>query len=75
MPQIQNAKQLIRTIQMANYPQLALQQMLQSNPKYAQAVQILNGFNGDINGAISSLCAQKGIDANEFMNLINQNFV
>lgn len=72
MPQIQNAKQMLRTIQMANNPQLALQQMLQSNPRYAEAMQVLNGFNGDVNGAITALCNQKGINVQEFINAVNQ---
>lgn len=70
MPQINNAKQVMRMINSANNPQMALQQMMQSNPKYAEAMNIINGFNGDINSAITSLCKQKGIDPNEFMNAL-----
>ena len=52
-------------------PQLALQQLLQSNPRYGEAMQVLNGFNGDINGAITALCQQKGINPQELMNALN----
>ena len=71
LPQIQNAKQMIRMIKSAQNPQLALQQMLQSNPRYAEAMQVLNSFNGDANSAIMALCQKQGIDPNEFMNMLN----
>ena len=71
MPQIQNAKQALNMIKMSQNPQLAFQQMIQSNPQYSQAMQLLNGFNGDINGAINALCQQQGISMQEFMDALN----
>ena len=74
MPQIQTAKQAIRSISAMQNPTQALQQMLQSNPRYGEVMQTLNSFNGDINGAITALCQQKGIDPNEFMKALNSGF-
>ncbi len=70
MPQINSAKQILRVIESSRNPQLALQQMLQSNPKYAEAMNVINSFNGDINGAITTLCRNRGIDPQEFMNAL-----
>ena len=71
MPQINQARQAMQTISAMQNPQQALQQMLQSNPRYGEAMKVLNSFNGDVNGAINALCAQKGINTQEFMKALN----
>lgn len=72
MPQIQTAKQAMQAISAMQNPQQALQQMFQNNPKYGEAMRVLNSFNGDVNGAITALCQQKGIDKDEFMRALSQ---
>ena len=66
------AKQAMQTVQMAQNPQLALQQMLQNNPRYGEVMKVLNSFNGDTNSAINAICAQKGINPKEFIDAFNQ---
>ena len=71
LPSIRQAKQVMRMVKSANNPQLMLQQMIQNNPNYAEAMQLINSYNGDLNTAISTLCSQHGIDMNEFINELN----
>ena len=74
MPQIRMARQSLQALNAMQNPQQALQQMIQSNPQYGEALKVLNNYNGDINGAINALCAQRGIDPNAFMQALNGGF-
>lgn len=47
-------------------PQMALNQILQSNP---QINQVISQY-GSVDGAINALCKQQGIDVNEFMDAL-----
>lgn len=71
MPQIKQAKQALQMIKLSRNPQAMLQQALQNNPNYALAMQLLNGANGDVDGLITKMCQEHGIDPKEFMNAIN----
>lgn len=69
LPQIRNMRNLLVS---SGNPQAMVQQMLQNNPNYQQISQLISNANGDPQKAFYSLCEQKGIDPNEFMNALNQ---
>lgn len=70
LPQINSAKQILNAIRMSNNPQAVIQQVLANNPQYRQVEQLINGSNGSVEQAIYSLCAQKGINPQEFLDAL-----
>ena len=65
---LNNIKQMIKTVQMAQNPQAALQTMMTQNPQLMQAMQMAKSMNTDLRTAYYKLAAQKGIDADAFLN-------
>ena len=63
LPRIKQAKQMMSAIQ---NPQMALNQILQSNP---QINQVISQY-GSVDGAINALCQQQGINYQEFMDAL-----
>ena len=57
---IKQAKQIIGAI---NNPQAAIAQIIQNNPAVSQVIRQYGG----IDGAITALCQQKGINPHELM--------
>ena len=49
-----------------NNPEAALMQIANSNPLVRQTISQY----GSVDGAINALCRQKGIDPQEFMNML-----
>lgn len=49
-----------------NNPEAALMQIANSNPLVRQTIDQY----GSVDGAINALCRQKGIDPQEFMNML-----
>lgn len=70
LPQINSAKQILNAIRMSNNPQALIQQVLASNPQFKQVEQLINGSNGSIEQAVYSLCSQKGINPQEFLDAL-----
>ena len=68
---MQSAKKALQMLQSANNPNAMLQQMLQNNPRYGEVQQLLNAFNGNADTAIDYVCRQKGINKEEFLNMLN----
>ena len=64
-PMVQSAKNIMQMLRSGN-PQMMLNQILQNNP---QVNQIINQY-GSVEGAITALCQQKGIDPKEFMDAL-----
>ena len=62
-PLISQIKQAKAMLNAMGNPQAALSQIVQNNP---QVNQIINQYGG-INGAITALCQQKGINPQEFI--------
>ena len=63
IPKIRQAKAMLGAIQ---NPQLAINQILQSNP---QINQVISQYGG-VDGAINALCSQQGIPVNEFLDAL-----
>ena len=70
-PKMQQIKQMIDTVKMAQNPQLALNQMIMSNPQLKQVMEIVNQYGGDPDKAFRSVAEQYGINPQEIMNLFN----
>ena len=63
-------RQLMQTVQMAQNPALALQQMAGQNPQLQQALQLVQQSNGDAKAAFQKLCQEKGIDPNQILSML-----
>ena len=63
MTQIKQAKAMMQAL---NGQTIDLNRILQQNPQVNQIIQQY----GSVDGAISALCQQKGIDYHEFMNAL-----
>ena len=60
-------KQLMQTVRLAQNPQAALTQAIQSNPQYAQLQTILQQFGNDPSRAFRELAQQNGYDPDEIL--------
>ncbi len=49
-------------------PNMAMQQMLSSNPQFQGMVDYINQNGGDAKSAFYNLAAQKGVDPNSILN-------
>ena len=63
-------RQLMQTVQMAQNPALALQQMAGQNPQLQQALQLVQQSGGDPQAAFQKLCQEKGIDPNQILSML-----
>ena len=62
-------KQMANLIKTAKNPQMMINQMLQNNPNYKQAVDFVNQNGGNAKEAFYSLAKQNGLDPNEILNM------
>lgn len=65
-PSLNSMKQLVN---MAKGNPQAVMNMLQTNPKYRQVLDIVNQY-GDPKRAFYSIAQQKGIDPNEILDML-----
>ena len=63
-------RQMMQTVQMAQNPALALQQMAGQNPQLQQAMQLVQQSGGDPKAAFQKLCQEKGIDPNQILSML-----
>ena len=59
---LQQLKDIMNNIKMAQNPQLALNQLLSSSPELKQAFTIINQYGGDPQKAFYAYAQQMGID-------------
>lgn len=59
---MQQLKGIMQQVQMAQNPQLALNQLLMSNPQLKQAIDFIKENGNDPQTAFFNLARQKGID-------------
>ena len=64
-------RQLMQTVQMAQNPALALQQMASQNPQLQQALQLVQQSGGDPKAAFNKLCQERGIDPQQVLSMLN----
>ncbi len=69
-----NLLNLMQTIKNSPNPNLAMQNMLSSNPNFQNVVNYINQNGGDARSAFYNMAAQKGIDPNSILNhpILNQ---
>ena len=63
-----NVKQMMRMVQTAQNPQVALQTMMNQNPQIGEAFNFARSMNTDLRSAYYQLAARRGIDAQAFLN-------
>ena len=64
-PQI---KQLLQTVQMSQNPQMAIQQIMQSNPDMKKAIDYVNENGGNPKDAFYKLAKERGINPDSILN-------
>jgi hypothetical protein len=67
---MQQIKQMINTVKMAQNPQAALNQIAINNPQMKQVIDIVNKYGGDPNKAFYGMAEQYGIDPNEILEFL-----
>ena len=67
---IEQFKQMTQSFQAVNNPQAAFGMVLQNNPYYPQAMELVEKAGGDPMKAYRELCAQMGVDPNFLRNLV-----
>ena len=63
-------KQMMNTVQMAQNPQAALNQMVMNNPQLKQAMDIINQHGGNIESAVRTVAEQNGLKPEDIMELL-----
>ena len=69
-PKIQQIKQMMNTVSMAQNPHLALNQMIMNNPQLKQVMDIVNQHGGDVDKAVRTVAEQNGFSAQDLMDLL-----
>lgn len=67
----QQMKSIFDMLRNSNNPQLLINNMMQSNPAFANIMPILNGNNVNYEKVFRNLCSQRGLNAD----LIIKNFM
>lgn len=67
LPQINQIKQMLRS---SGNPQALINQLLQRNPNYPEAIKLINQANGNVNQAIIDYATSKGVDPNEIFEML-----
>ena len=69
-PMIARVKQMMNTVQMAQNPQLALNQMMVNNPQLKQVMDLINQNGGDIGKTVRTVAEQNGITPEDLMEFL-----
>lgn len=68
-PQVNQLKQIVGTIKNAGNPQAMMNQIIQSNPNYQNAMNYINQNGGDAKAAFYRMAQEKGVDPDDILNL------
>ena len=68
-PMMGQIKQMYKAVQMAQNPQIALNQMIQNNPNMKQVIDLVNQHGG-VDNALNALTSQYGISQQDLMELL-----
>ena len=61
-------KQIMQAVQMAQNPQMAIQQMARNNPSMKQALDYVNANGGNPKDAFYKLAKERGVDPQTILN-------
>lgn len=64
-------RQIMQTVQAAQNPALALQQMAGQNQHLQQALQLVQQSGGNPQAAFNKLCQERGIDPQQILSMLN----
>ena len=63
-------KQMMNMVKGAQNPQAMLNQIMMSNPRMKQVMEIVNQYGGDPDKAFQAVAQQNGINPQEIMNML-----
>ena len=66
-PQMQQIKNLMRTVQMSANPQLALQQIINQNPNLKNVLNLANSNGVNLQQLFYTMAQQKGVDPQQVL--------
>ena len=69
-PRLQQIKNVMNTIRGARNPQVAMMGMMQNNPQYQQAMQLVNQAGGDPRQAFYQMAQQLGVNPDEILGML-----
>ena len=69
-PMIAQAKQMMGMLKASQNPQMLLNQMVTSNPKLKEVMDLVNQYGGDPNKALEEMAKQYGITAQDIYDLM-----
>ena len=69
-PMIGQAKQMMAMLKAAQNPQMLLNQMMSTNPRLKEVMDLVNQYGGDPNKALQAVAQQSGIDPQEIMDML-----
>ena len=68
-PMMGQIKQMYKAVQMAQNPQMTLNQMISNNPLMKQVMDVVNQYGG-VDNALSAMSSQYGITEQDLMELL-----
>ena len=71
---LQQIGQMIKMARSGMNPQMMIQNMMYQNPQVRQIMESINQYGGDPKTAFYRLAQQRGIDPNQIIGMIKQNF-
>lgn len=63
-------KRMMNFVRYSQNPRMALESIIQSNPKIQNVIDIVRQNGGDAKTAFYNLAKQKGVDPNEILNML-----
>ena len=63
-------KQMISMLKSSGNPRLMLNQLMQTNPRMQQVMEIIQQYGGDANKAFYDIAQKNGIDPQEILDLL-----
>ena len=63
-------KNMMNMVRFAGNPQAMLQSMIQNNPQMRQVMDLINQSGGDPKAAFYKLAQEKGIDAQQILDML-----
>jgi len=61
---------MMAMLKAAQNPQMLLNQMISTNPKLKEVMDLINQYGGDPNKALQAVAQQNGIDPQEIMDML-----
>ena len=68
-PMMGQIKQMYKAVQMAQNPQLAMNQLMQNNPQMKQVMDVVNQYGG-VNNALNAMTSKFGVSEQDLMELL-----